>query len=356
MLPTLRLALARLGGSPEVLAQLDNASQGSQGIPLSRVWQILQNLQNGQGLSDNGAQSGATAQANSSQSAEVGQQPVTGTEMADWRQMLLQAGLPAEAVDQMLGKGAPGSQEQLKIKLLALAPTEQGPPVLDNPKPLYLPGNLRMRPFFWQSQTGGEQPQEEAQLNGNGAEAKGQDPASQLAALATASPGETLAMPAFASQLQGLTQGVPDPGSVSGETGPVYRPFSPEIQESLWTQLQSGITSNLRQGENKVTISLNPPDMGQIQISLQLNGQELAVTAMATRPEVAAMANLQMPQLIQALAQQGIVLTQFQVHVQDQPAGQIAPVAAGPRAKGGEPGGSSSTSSLRRSGEVDRFV
>ena len=94
MLPTLRLALARLGGSPEVLAQLDNASQGSQGIPLSRVWQILQNLQNGQGLSDNGAQSGAAAQANSSQSAVVGQQPVTGTEMTDWRQMLLQAGLP----------------------------------------------------------------------------------------------------------------------------------------------------------------------------------------------------------------------------------------------------------------------
>ena len=76
MLPTLRLALARLGGSPEVLAQLDNASQGSQGIPLSRVWQILQNLQNGQGLSDNGAQSGATAQANSSQSAVGGVVPV----------------------------------------------------------------------------------------------------------------------------------------------------------------------------------------------------------------------------------------------------------------------------------------
>jgi flagellar hook-length control protein FliK len=194
-------------------------------------------------------------------------------------------------------------------------------------------------------------------LNGNGAEAKGQVPASQLAALATAaSPGETLALPAFAAQLQGLTQGVPDPGSVSGETGPVYRPFSPEIQESLWTQLQSGITSNLGQEESQVTISLNPPDMGQIQISLQLNGQELAVTAMASRPEVAAMANLQMLQLIQAIAQQGIVHTQFQVHVRDQPAGQIAPVAAGPRTKGGEPGGSSSTSSRRRSAEVDRFV
>jgi flagellar hook-length control protein FliK len=116
------------------------------------------------------------------------------------------------------------------------------------------------------------------------------------------------------------------------------------------------MTANLSQGENQVTISLNPPELGHIQLSLNLSGQELAVTAVATRPEVAALANLGVPQLIQALAQQGLVLTQFQVRLQDQPTGQIAPVVAGARQKGSEPGGNLSTSSRRRSGEVDRFV
>ena len=134
---------------------------------------------------------------------------------------------------------------------------------------------------------------------------------------------------------------MPQPGSSTGNASTVWGPFSPDIQEPLWAQLQSGVVSNLSQGENQVTISLNPPDMGQIQLSLQLNGQDLAVTAVATRPEVAAMANQGMPQLAEALAQQGLVLTQFQVHVQGQPGSQVAQVAAGARQKGSEPEGNS---------------
>ena len=59
-----------------------------------------------------------------------------------------------------------------------------------------------MRPFFWQSLTGSEQPQEQtqAQLNGDGTEAKEQNSAQDFAALATAAtPAQTLAMPAFAA-------------------------------------------------------------------------------------------------------------------------------------------------------------
>ena len=148
-------------------------------------------------------------------------------------------------------------------------------------------------------------------------------------------------MPAFAAQLEGLAQAMPQPGSSTGETSAVWGPFSPDIQEPLWAQLQSGVVANLSQGDNQVTISLTPPNMGQIQLSLQLNGQDLAVTAVATRPEVAAMANQSMPQLAEALAQQGLVLTQFQVHVQGQPGSPVAPVAASTRQKGSEPEGQS---------------
>lgn len=361
-LPTLRLALAKLGATPEALAKLDEQSQGGQGIPLTRVWQMLQNVTDSPGA---GGQTSASSQAVTSQSALVGQQPVTGGEMAEWRQMLLAAGLPSEVVDKLWGRTSPDTQGQLKTRLLSMAPDEQSLQVIDNPKPLYLPANLRLRPFFWQGQNGGspfqapfqEQAQGQAQLNGNGAEAKGQNPASQLASLVTTmASGENMTLPSFAAELQGLTQGLPDSGGAGGQTGPVFTSFSPEIQESLWSQLQTGVTANLGEGQSQVTISLNPPELGQIQLSLQLSGQEVAVTAVATRPEVAEMASQGVQQLVQALTQQGLVLTQFQIHVQDQPTGQVAPVASASRGKGGEPGGSSSTSSRRRHSEVDRFV
>ncbi len=71
---------------------------------------------------------------------------------------------------------------------------------------------------------------------------------------------------------------------------------------------------------------------------------------------MAELATLGVQQLLQALAQQGLVLTQFQVRLQDQPARQLTPSLAGAREKGSEPGERFPASSRRRSGEVDRFV
>jgi len=134
-------------------------------------------------------------------------------------------------------------------------------------------------------------------------------------------------------------------------------PFlAPEVRESLWSQLQSGIISNLQPGETQVNLSLNPPELGQIQLTLTLTGQELAVTAVASRPDVAELATLGVQQLLQTLAQQGVVLTQFQVRLQDLPVSQSTPVFAGTRDKGSEPGPKDSGLPRRRSGEVDRFV
>jgi hypothetical protein len=355
MVPTVRLALARLGASPQALAQLDDQGQG-QGIPLTRVWQVLQGIKDGVspggGASD---QTGATAAAEAAQEAVLGQQKVTGTEVQDWQQVLLKTGLPPEVVEKLLGQKSVGTQEQLKDSLLAAAPAVQPTPILAEPKPLYQPQDLQMRPFYWQSNLGGDQPQ----LNGDGSEAKGQDLTAQLAAPAPAPatpvPGENLALSAFATEIQGLTQGTAGTTGPLSETGSSWPTLPPEVRESLWAQLQAGITTNLDQGENKVTLNLNPPELGQIQLTLNLSGQNLSVTGVATRPEAAALASLGMPQLVQALAQQGFVLTDFQVRLQNQPERPISPVLAGTREKGSAPGGQSS-SSRRRSGEVDRFV
>jgi flagellar hook-length control protein FliK len=357
MVPTVRLALARLGASPQALAQLDDKGQG-QGILLTRVWQILQSIKDGVnaggGTSD---QTGGTAAANASQVAVLGQQKVMGAEMEEWQQMLLKAGLPSEVVEKVLGQKSVGTQEQLKDSLLAAAPEEQPAPTLSGPKPLYQPQNFQMRPFFWQSQLGGDQPQ----LNGEGSDAKGQNLSAQLAAPSPPAPAtptmaENFGLSAFAAEFQGLTQGATGTAAPLSEAGSTWPLLPPEVRESLWTQLQAGITTNLSQGENQVTLNLNPPELGQIQLTLNLNGQDLSVTAVATRSEAAQLASLGMPQLVQAMAQQGLVLSDFQVRLQDQPDRPISPVLVGARDKDSAPGGNSSTSSRRRSRGVDRFV
>jgi len=356
MVPTVRLALARLGASPQELGQLDDKGQ-DQGVPLTRVWQILQSLKDGGNAGGGaGGQSGAAVAAETSQAAVLGQQKVTGTEMQEWQHMLLKAGLPPEVVEKVLGQKSVGTQGELQDNLLAAAPTGQPIPTVAEPKPVYQPQQLQMRPFFWQSGPGGDQPQ----LNGGDAEAKGQNlaapPAPPGPTPAAPAPGENFALPAFAAELQGFSQGATGNAAPLSEAGATWPLLPPEVRESLWTQLQAGITTNLGQGENTVTLNLNPPELGQIQLTLNLNGQDLSVAAVASRPEAAQLASLGMPQLVQALAQQGLVLTDFQVRLQDQPQRLISPVLAGARDKGSASGGQSSTSSRRRAGEVDRFV
>ncbi len=352
MLPTLRLALARLGGAPEDLAQLEEETQGN-GIPLARVWQLLQNVLGRQTLDQTSAQSQPSPGENFSQAAILGERPVTGEEMAEWRQVLIKAGLQPELVEKLLGQESPANQEELKATLLALAPQEELPPEQSVPKPLYLPNFLRLRPVSLQDQARGEQPH----LEGNGTGEQQQGMAAELAAsFPGATTGEGAGLPAFSAELQIFTQGPTAAAGPLSSTGPAWGLLSPEVRESLWAQLQSGIVSNLNPGESQVSISLNPPELGQIQLTLRLSGQELAVTAVATRPEVAELATQGVQQLLQGLAQQGFVLTQFQVRLQEQPTSQAAPVFAGTREKGSESGGKFHAPSRRRSGEVDRFV
>ena len=82
----------------------------------------------------------------------------------------------------------------------------------------------------------------------------------------------------------------------------------------------------------------------------------MAITAVATRPEVAELATMGVQQLLQALATQGLILTQFQVRLQDQPPRPPSFVFAGNRDKGSETGERFIAPSRRRAGEVDRFV
>jgi hypothetical protein len=347
MLPILRLALARLGSSPQALARLEEEAQGH-GLPLSRVWQILQQGQNRGIVPAANEPSPPSPGENPSPAAMLAARPVTAEEVAEWRQLLLKAGLQPEMVEKMLGQASPATQGDLKATLLALAPPEEPATVLSEPKPLYLPENLRQSPFFQPDQTDGGQSHRFGQGSGDQQPGAAANLASDLA--------EAFGLPAFSTELSSFTPLGTGLGAPLSAAGPLWNPIAPEVRGSLWSQLQSAIFSNLQPGESRVSLNLNPPEMGHIQLNLHLSGQELAVTAVASRPDVAELATQGVQQLLQALAQQGLVLTQFQVRLQDHPQGLTAAAQAGGREKPGESGERFPAANRRRRGEVDRFV
>lgn len=350
-IPTLRLALARLGGTPEELAKLEGETPGA-GISLSRAWQVLRASLLRPTTDPTGSSSQTDPGELFSHSAVLADKPVTSEQAAEWQQVLTQAGLQPELVSKILGQATPATQQELKTALLSLAPPEETT-VLSAPKPLYLPDNLRQQPFFFQGQSQDEQPQ----FLGNGTGEQQPWGAMEAAAtLPSAATGEGVGLGAFFPELQMFSPSGGGAAAALSSLDPGWRPLSPQVRESLWSQIQSGITANLTPGESQVNLSLNPPELGHIQLNLRLVGQELTVVAVATRPEVAELATQGVQQLLQSLAQQGLLLTQFQVRLQDQPVAQTGPSFAGTREKSGEAGEKFPPPSRRRSGEVDRFV
>jgi hypothetical protein len=355
LLPILRLALSRLGASPEDLASLDEEA-GSGGVPLARVWEILQKCRH---LSPLGTPAASTSppQGDVLPASELlGQRPVTGAEIEEWRQVLLGAGLQPQEVEKLLGRVTPTSQEELKATLLSLAPPETSQSALTEAKPLYLPGSLRLGPF-----RPGSSGEEKAQTGGSGpGDRHHQGASSQGVGLAGSwaleGGGEGLNFTPMQNDGQPLPQMPAGPGATSLLNTSTWRPLTPEVREALWSQVQTGIMTNLRPGESQIKLSLNPPELGEIQLTLRLTGQEVAVTAMTGRPEVAALATQGVNQLLQTLAQQGLVLTQFQVQVKEDQRLPAPSAFAGTREKGTGTGAKRSATPRFRTGEVDRFA
>jgi flagellar hook-length control protein FliK len=130
--------------------------------------------------------------------------------------------------------------------------------------------------------------------------------------------------------------------------------MSPEVQQSLWSQVQSGILTNLRPGETQVTLNLNPPELGQVDLTLSVKGQHLEITAIASQAEAAQVVQAGVQQLVQALANQGFILNQFQVRHQE-----VTASLPGVRELGKPPEpqrDKTNPGSPRQSRKVDRFV
>ncbi|MBW1990581.1 MAG: flagellar hook-length control protein FliK [Deltaproteobacteria bacterium] len=326
-LPDLRLALLQLGASPEVLARLEEQAT-PEGLPVGQVWQVIKQC--------------LAASGNDSQAASASG-GLTYQELKQWRQLLLKAGFAPEVVDTLLGKQPPASLRELQARLVALAPTNQPPESREGPKPLYLPADLRFQPWWGETDS-------EAGVGADSGDNQSSGYGNLEHRMSSPSPANPVAFSAWLARLAAAAS-----GDFPGDYGWLWRP---EVRQSFWTQLEAGLLGNLRPGESRLTLSLEPPHLGQIGLLLRLQGNTLAVTATLSRPEVAYLAQIGVEHLSQALARHGLMLSRFEVQLPESwplSTGLLTAVEKAFAKKGQGPDGRA-TPRRRRAEPVDRFV
>lgn len=308
-LPELRLALQQLGMPPEALTNL-NVQNFPQGIPLTQVWELIQQIPKS-----------PTATANAGTNNITPESPLLlngGQDVEQWRQFLVQAGMDPELAKVLVSGPSPTNREELQTGLLKMAPPASPPQSQDIPKPLYLPEDLRVRQIpVLQQENLGQSPGEGSGNNGNLGLNLGS---------ASKSPEITLPVNPNLNNFLALLAGDVSPkaeqsaftGASGGSPSAVNTLLTPEAREALWAQVQTGVLGNLRPGENQVTLTLNPPEMGKLHLTLNVKGEMVEVSATATHQAVAEAGTAGVQQLAQALNQQGLTLTHFQFHHQDE--------------------------------------
>lgn len=322
-LGTLRLALQQLGVPPESLTDL-NQQNYPQGIPLKQIWELI-----GQSAKTSDATSSAASATAAAASAKNNLSPDSplllngDADLEKWRQLLVQAGMDPELAQTLVSVTTPTNQKELRTSLLQMAPPAAAPQSQEAPKPLYLPENLRGHqiPTLQQENVG----QNKGGNSGNNGNSLG---------LNLGSPGKlqevnlpnNLELNNFLTLLTGDASLNAQTGTLTGASGgtpaAVNALLTPEAREALWTQVQNGILGNLKPGENQVTLTLNPPEMGKLNLTLNVKDGMVQVSAITSHSAVAEAATAGVQQLAQALTQQGLTLTQFQFHHQDEAPGQ----------------------------------
>ncbi len=296
----LRLALQNLGVPPDSLREL-NAQNFPNGVPLTQVMKLIQQT---------------AKSANNSAPLLDG-----GADLQRWRQLLTQAGLDQETVQQLNAGLSPSNRGELRTALEQLSP-QPAPQGEEGAKPVYLPQGVRVRsvPLPLENDAGQGHGEAKSDLGQN----LGSSPQAQAANLigtANQNTGAADIQNFLAYLNSNAAQQVSQTGTqeVAGgqSSTPVIPYLTPEVKEALWSQVQSGVLANLRPGENQVSITLNPPDLGKLDLTLNLKGQAVEVVAVTTHAAVAEAGTSGVQQLAQALNQQGLILTQFQFHHQD---------------------------------------
>lgn len=107
--------------------------------------------------------------------------------------------------------------------------------------------------------------------------------------------------------------------SAFGSAGKTTNNTTPDnASANISQQIQEHISSSVRQGDQRVTIHLNPPELGKVSIKFQEQGEQitglLEVSKTQTRYEI----QQALPQIIRNLADSGIPIKRLEVVLADQ--------------------------------------
>lgn len=330
--PELKTALKQLGIPPEQLARLEEGAP--EGLPLAEIWRLLKEHQGQR----------APLETPEELARELADRldPSPQAAAQTWAGLLRQAGLPEEMVATLWGGVSPGSTEELKARLLKLAPEPAPPPAQEAPKPLYLPARLRLGSLPRQFE-GEERPAQQG--SGTPGFPEPQAPSALPA-------GQEGAYALVAQEYQS------EAAPFIGSGGPPAL-TTPSLRQAIWSQIENAVLQHLQPGRTQVSLTLNPPELGRVELTLTLQGERLLVQALVSRPEVAQLAQTQVEHLVQALTRQGLILSQFQVQLPPASQPLVAAAAAGDRAGFRRPEEGTSdhgTSRQRKTQGVDFFA
>lgn len=94
------------------------------------------------------------------------------------------------------------------------------------------------------------------------------------------------------------------------------RPVTLARGADVYKQVESGAFTNLSQGGKQLVIWLDPPELGQVSVVLQVRGKEVQAVLRATSPEATQALNEQLGQLRGQLEAQGLKIGKLEVQTQ----------------------------------------
>ncbi len=89
-----------------------------------------------------------------------------------------------------------------------------------------------------------------------------------------------------------------------------------EMRANVLKQVQNGMLRNLNQGGKELTMRLHPPQLGKLNVTLQVQNQEVSALIKSSSPEVAKMIQNQVAELKHVLEQQGLKVQKLEVQTQ----------------------------------------
>jgi flagellar hook-length control protein FliK len=365
-LPKLTVMLGKAGVSTEAMKSLTERNQSPTApIRLQEVWTVLKN-QLQQSAATQTVQSSPNQtnpnQANPNQANpnQTVQNQITHEDLAAWKDMFVKAGLNDKQATELVQTLSPGSADKFLQGLVNLAPSDSNPKIVTtSPKPeFFISQNMAVQTptqgtnLNSNLNNGGSSPEQKNLSSGGGPATRavnkqengpsqsstnnssylsvtqgGKPNANQLTSDLIMEQENELPKAGGATGTLHELENMPFPGTAAnppGLTAPSQSFNNTSVtggysRIDTWGQFQSqlkdGLLQNLKPGESQLSLNLNPPELGNLQLQLSLKDNVLQATIMTANKSVAQAVTEHLTELQQALTQQGINVEQIQVQL-----------------------------------------